>query len=159
MSDEPQQSGFPMDQAAVDLIRGRELLLDHYGEWPAFIDVEVIRLTLERAPTDHAASQTLRAIFSTFDIHRSREDPLRRQAHTEILFSGISGLCVSDWNHQNPIQGWSITRRWHEALRSECFHVYWGGIGHEVRFDCERITVVDVVDLNPFQQSLPALIP
>lgn len=153
------QSGFPIEKAAVDLIRGRDLLIDHYGEWPAFIDVEVIRLTLERAPTDYATSHTLRAVFYTFDIHRSSDDPLRRQAHTEILFSGISGLSVSDWSHQNPIQGWSITRHLHETMQIECLHVYWGGIGHEVRFDCWQITVVDVVDLNPFQKSLPALIP
>jgi Immunity protein 50 len=152
------QPEFPIEQAAVDLIRGRDLLIDHYGEWPAFIDVEVIRLTLERAPTDYAASHTLRAVFSTFDIHRSSDDPLRKQAHTEILFSGISGLSISDWSTQNPIQGWSITRRQDDTMRTECFQVYWGGIGHEVRFDCGQIAIVDVMDLNPFQKSLSALL-
>ena len=159
MSKELGQPDFPIEQTAIDLIRGRDLLIDHYGEWPAFIDVEVIRLTLERAPTDLTASSSLRAVFSTFDIHRSSTDPLRKQAHTEVLFGGSSSLSIEDWAHQNPIQGWSITRRWHDLLRRECFHVFWGGIAHEVRFDCDRITVVDVIDLNPFQKSLFALAP
>ncbi len=149
------QPDFPVEQAAIDLVRGRDLLISHYGEWPAFEDVEVIRVTLERAPTDHAAASSLRAVFATFDIRRSADDQLRKQAHTEILFTGVLDVSLNCWQHQNPIQGLSITRRTVERLGGEYFHVFWGGIGHEVRFDCERITVVDLVDLNPFQKSLP----
>ena len=159
MPEELGQPNFPIEQAAIDLIRNRDLLIDRYGEWPAFIDVEVIRLTLERAPTESTATSNLLAVFSTFDIHRAPSDPLRKQAHTEILFGEISSLSIDHWDHQNPIQGWSITRRWHDLLQRECFHVFWGGIGHEVRFDCDRITVVDVMDLNPFQKPLDSLAP
>jgi hypothetical protein len=159
MPEELGQPDYPIEQAAIDLIRGSDLLIRHYGDWPAFIDVEVIRLSLERAPTDLTATSNLRAVFSTFDIHRAPTDPLRKQAHTEILFGGISSVSIDHWDHQNPIQGCSITRRWHDLLQRKCFQVFWGGIGHEVRFDCERITVVDVVDLNPFQKPLSSLAP
>ncbi len=149
------QQGFPVEEDAVQLVRGRDLLIDHYGEWPVFIDVEVIRIILERAPTDDAATHNLRAVFSTFDIHRAPSDPLRKQAHTEMLFIGVSDLQITEWAHQNPIQGLSLTRHHSERLDSTLFRVFWGGIGHETRFDCCQITVVDVMDLNPFQKSLP----
>ena len=149
------QLGFPVEEEAVQFVRGHDLLINHYGEWPAFIDVEVIRIILERAPTDDAATHNLRAVFSTFDIHRSPGDPLRKQAHTEMLFIGVSDLQIIDWAHQNPIQGLSLTRHQSERLNSTLFRVFWGGIGHETRFDCHQITVVDVMDLNPFQKSLP----
>jgi len=96
MSQAPRQSDFPIEQEAGNLIRGKELLLSHYGEWPPFTDVEVIRITLERAPTDDAAVCDLRAIFSTFDINRPADDPKRKQAHTEILFGDISSLSIQD---------------------------------------------------------------
>ena len=153
------QPGYPVEHAAIKLVRGRDLLIDHYGEWPAFIDVEVIRISLERAPTENAATHNLRAVFSTFDIHRASTDPLRKQAHTEMLFLGISDLLITEWAHQNPIQGLSITRRHAERLNSSLFHVFWGGIGHNTRFDCYHITVVDVMDLNPYQKSLYSLTP
>ena len=153
------QPAFPIEREAIEMVRGRDLLIDHYGEWPAFIDVEVIRITLERAPTDDAATHNLRAVFSTFDIQRASDDPLRKQAHTEILFVGVADLHIHEWSHQNPIQGLSITRRHSERLNRTLFRVIWGGIGHETRFDCYQITVVDVMDLNPFQKSLLSLNP
>jgi hypothetical protein len=153
------QEQFPIDPAAINLIRGREALIDHYGYWPAFIDVEVIRISLERSPTGYAATSNLRAVFYTFDIHKAPDDPLRKQAHTEMLFGEVCDLKLFDWAHQNPIQGLSITRERSELLRCDLFRVFWGGIGHEVNFLCSRISVVDVMDLNPFQKSFGSLQP
>jgi len=153
------QDQFPIAQAAIDLVRNRDLLIDHYGYWPAFIDVEVIRISLERAPTAYAATSNLRAVFYTFDIHKAPDDPLRKQAHTELLFGEIGELKLSDWAHQNPIQGLSITRERSELLRCDLFRVFWGGIGHEANFLCSSISVVDVMDLNPFQKSFNYLHP
>ena len=116
-------------------------------------------MTLERAPTGHAAAHSLRAVFLTFDIHQAPNSPMRKQAHAEILFSNVGRLSVTEWQHQNPIQGLSITRRRDEELNADLFLVRWGGLGHEVSFDCDRITVVDLVDLNPFQKSFPQLLP
>lgn len=157
------QELFPIDQAAINLVRGREVLIDHYGYWPAFIDVEVIRVSLERAPTGYTATSNLRAVFYTFDIHKAPDDPLRRQAHTEMLFGEVMELKLSGWSPQNPIQGLSITRERSHSLSCDLFRVFWGGIGggigHEANFLCSSISVVDVMDLNPFQKSFPYLQP
>lgn len=150
---------YPVSESAVRLIRGWELLHDHYGKWPSFHDMEIIRMILERAPTDYAATSNLRVVFFTFDLDKPPSDPKRKQAHTEILFSDLHDLKVEGWDHQNSIIGVSITRERIEPLNTDAFRVFWGGCMHEVNFSCSDITVVDVMDLNPFEKSFPYMHP
>ena len=137
---------FDSDPAAIALVRGREMLTDHYGGWPSFHDGEVIRLTLERAPMEDTATSNVRSVFSVFDPLKSKSDPDRKQAHTEFLFGGVQDFTCLNWNHQNPICGMSITLAPHGG-----FEIYWGGCGHEVRFHASSAAVLDLVDLNPFR--------
>ena len=118
-------------------------------------------MALERAPTDFTATTNLRVVFFTFDLDKAPADPKRKQAHTEILFSDLHDLKIDGWNHQNPIIGVSITREFLERMNTEVFRIRWGGTGmpHEVKFSCSNITVVDVMDLNPFEKSLTNISP
>jgi Immunity protein 50 len=141
----------------LELISGRELLIQHLGHWPTFHDFEVISLTLERAVVS-AATRDLRATFFVFDLGKSPDDPERKQGTAEFLFENIDQVRIDGFNHQNPIMGLSIVSA--ELLgEARRFRVQWGGacIQHDVSFTCGRIAVVRVVDLNPFRKAFPIL--
>jgi hypothetical protein len=131
-------------------IHGHELLVSHIGYWPTFDDFEVISIKLERAPSGDTTSRDLRAIFSAFDINKKTTDPERKQALVEIQFETISSLQIEGFNHQNPITGLSIRQ-----IDDGKFQIEWGGtvLKHEVSFICNHISVLRVVDLNPFRKS------
>jgi len=139
----------------LELISGRELLVQHLGHWPTFHDFEVVSLTLERAIVS-AATHDLRATFLVFDLSKSPADPERKQGTAEFLFESVDQVRIDGFNHQNPIMGLLITPV--EPLGEERrFHVQWGGtcMQHDVSFTCGRIAVVRVVDLNPFRKAFP----
>jgi hypothetical protein len=132
-------------------IRGHELLVSHLGYWPTFEDFEVFSINLERAPWDNTIKQDLRASFFAFDINKKHTDPERKQALVEIQFEEVVDLKIEGFNHQNPITGLSI-----KQTPDDKFQIEWGGtvLQHEVSFACSRISVLRVIDLNPFRQSI-----
>ncbi|MGA2029981.1 MAG: Imm50 family immunity protein [Verrucomicrobiota bacterium] len=132
-------------------IRGNELVISHFGFWPTFEDFEVFLITLERAPWPNTINRDLRVIFSGFDINKKHTDPERKQALVEIQFEEIADLKIDGFNHQNPIMGLSI-----KQVVDGKFQIEWGGtvLKHDVFFICNRISVLRVVDLNPFRKSI-----
>ena len=141
-------------EVLADIV-GRELLIDHLGSWPTFHDYEVISIVLERAPWLVTATCDMRATFYVFDLDKRPEDPERRQALAELLFKGIDDLQVEGFNHQNPITGLSIVHD-QSGVSWRRFRVEWGGtcMHHEVSFSCRYISVIRIVDLNPFRKSI-----
>jgi hypothetical protein len=139
------------------LIPGRELLIQHLGHWPTFHDFEVLSLLLERALVS-AAVNDLRAVFLVFDLHKAPDDPERKQGSAELLFENVADLQINGFNHQNPIMGLCIEGP-EPSANERRFRVEWGGtcMQHEVSFSCDRISVLRVVDLNPFRKALPTL--
>jgi len=144
----------PISSDVVALISGRELLIEQLGKWPTFHDFEVLSIVLERAVVS-AATNDLRATFLVYDNQKAPSDLERRQGTAEFLFESIGALHIDGFNHQNPIIGLSIVPS-EPRSNERRFHVEWGGTGikHEVSFDCNRISVLRVVDLNPFRKAL-----
>ena len=72
-----------------------------------------------------------------------------------MLFESIDSLEISGFNHQNPIIGVSMSR----SEPDSPFVVAWGGtaLHHEVSFTCRRISVLRVVNLNPFLKPRPII--
>lgn len=139
------------------LISGRDLLIQHLGHWPTFHDFEVLSILLERALVS-AIVHDLRAVFLIFDLHKAPDDPERKQGSAEFLFENVADLQIKGFNYQNPIMGLCIDAS--EASANEhLFRVEWGGtcMQHEVSFSCSRISVLRVLDLNPFRKVLPTL--
>ena len=136
-------------------ISGRELLVQHLGHWPTFHDFEVLSLALDR-PVIPAADCALKVAFLVFDLSKEPSDPERRQASVEFLFESINELHIDGFNHQNPIIGLSIVPC--DGAQGR-FRVEWGGTGmqHEVSFTCGRVSVLRVIDLNPFRRPSPSL--
>jgi hypothetical protein len=142
---------------ALALISGRELLIQHLGYWPTFHDFEVLSIELNRALVS-ATTNDLRATFLVFDLNKSPDDPERKQGSAEFLFEDVDDLQIVGFNHQNPILGLVIGPS--EPIGGERrFRVDWGGtcMPHEVSFSCGRISVLRVIDLNPFRKALQAV--
>lgn len=134
-------------------ITGRDLLIHHLGHWPTFHDFEVLSITVER-PLVITAAKDLRATFLIFDLNKSPDSPERKQGTAEILFQDIDDLIIEGFNHQNPIMGLSITQA---TPPKTGFQVTWTGTGpkNDASFTCSHITIIRVIDLNPFQKPIP----
>ena len=134
-------------------ISGRELLITHLGHWPSFHDFEVISITLER-PIVFSVTHDLRATFFVFDLGKAPEDAERKQGTAELLFESVYDLKIAGFGYQNPIMGLSIVGPQQGGSR---FSVQWLGTGsdHTTSFLCERISVLRIVDLNPFRKPFP----
>jgi hypothetical protein len=141
----------------VALISGNELLTKHIGYWPSFTDFEVLSITLERTLIS-ATVNDMRATFFVFDIHKAPESPERRQGYAEFLFEGLDNLHIEGFNRQNPIEGLSIVLSV-STDEIRIFRVSWVGPGrrNDVSFLCRRISVLRVIDLNPFRKTLLTL--
>ncbi len=147
--------GQPITPDVLATIAGRELLIHHLGHWPTFHDFEVLSITIER-PLVTTITHDLRATFLIFDLSKSPDSPERKQGTVEILFEYIDNLQIEGFNHQNPIMGLSITPA---DDPSSGLQVIWTGTGpgwkNDVSFTCGCITVLRVIDLNPFKKSTP----
>ena len=133
-------------------ISGRELLIQHLGYWPKFTDFEVLSIVLERALVKGTMSD-LRAVFWIFDIYKDPNDLERKQGSAELIFEDVDSLCIRGFGRQNPIEGLSIAPA-EPPVEGRRFQVQWVGtcIQHEVSFTCSRISVLRVIDLNPFRK-------
>lgn len=147
----------PISPEVIASISGRELLIEHLGYWPTFHDFEVVAITLERALLKATACD-LRATFLVFDTQKTPDDSQRKQGTAEFLFEDVDDLQIDGFNHQNPIMGLSIIPAEPSGFQRR-FQVKWGGTGmrHEVSFICGRISVLRVIDLNPFRKPNPGL--
>jgi hypothetical protein len=156
MSSNGNKLGEAFSPAVLELISGRELLIRHLGHWPTFHDFEVVSLTLDR-PVIVGVDTDLRATFFVFDLYKAPDDPERKQGTAELLFGAVSDVRIDGFNHQNPIIGISIEPS--PGFEGRRFRVAWGGtcMHHEVSFTCGSISVVRVVDLNPFRKSFPMI--
>ncbi len=137
-------------------IKGVELVTSQIGHWPDFHDFEVISIWLDRSPCQEGIDCDLRAVFYIYNNQHEPASPERRPAHAEILFHDIDELQISGFNHQNPIIGLGLKLNFCEQLQRNRLRVEWGGTGlpHEVQFRCDSLTVVRVIDLDPFHRGL-----
>ncbi len=128
-------------------VRNADLLTQHLGRWPTFHDFEVISISLERAPYRDCTACDLRAEFYVYDLATDE-----RPALAELLFHDVEDVKIDGFNYQNPIMGLGMRLVRQKGRRSPTIAVEWGGtlMRHDASFLCDRITVVRVMDLDPF---------
>lgn len=95
-----------------DKIQNVELLIETFGKFPSFHDAEVVRVILERK-YDGANSPTMNALIRGFAYTPIEDDPdkkfLRTDYDVNLTFSGIFGLKLENFNHQNVLGHLYIT--------------------------------------------------
>jgi hypothetical protein len=145
-------------EAVLARIRGVDLIVSQIVHWPTFHDFEVISVALERSPLPNLISKELRAVFYIFNLQAAHGTRERRPGHAEIVFHDIDELCIRGFNYQNPIMGLGLKLSRCERLKRDVLDVEWGGtcMAHDVNFRCDRITIVRVIDLDPFGKGANA---
>ncbi|HWA60581.1 MAG TPA: hypothetical protein VG939_04365 [Caulobacteraceae bacterium] len=146
-----------MSAEVVALIRRADLLIHRFGRWPDFADAELVTLRLDRGDLlsafrtgDYAAAvhPSATVVFRLADNRFPVGAPDRKETLATLRFERLDAVSIRGFNHQNPILGLGITRRWLRRLRMEMFDVRWGGtaMGHDVRLTCGSIEVAEVCD-------------
>lgn len=140
------------------LVRNNSLLSDIFGEWPSFHDAEVLELRLDRNGPGGVELEAKVHLFETTS-EVTPEGFHRLQNHTlaTLLFTGVDGLSLDGFNHQNVLFGLSlvdISDRQLDQLRWEV--AFDSSHGVAARFLCETVAVVTA---EPFTLAQPTASP
>ena len=108
-----QKLGF---MGSAENIKGSEKLVAVWGEWPTFHDAEVASFCLERAIPVAVGSNIARLVIhlqsysSAGEGTSSYQMVLTKSVLAKFIFSGVCGIELFDFNHQNVINSMSITK-------------------------------------------------
>lgn len=105
---------------ASDRVLGREKLTSIFGYWPSFHDAEVVWLRLDRGSADDSCGATVDAMIHAFEmtseVGSDGSYVLRNHTLVHFCFRDVVELELSGFNHQNALQGLTITdlreRQW-----------------------------------------------
>jgi len=131
-------------QTPVGVIGVEFVLAEFGGKWPSFHDAEVLRFALERTELSDVVA-TLRVNLrryesrgvGTVDYHQA----LVQSVLIDFLFTGVEDLAVSDFNHQNVIDGITFSHGGSGAPVSvELSGIY----GFDGSWRCSRAEIVGV---------------
>jgi len=123
-------------------VAGARMVFDRFGRWPTFHDAEVISIQLDRDGPS--------LIMETYVFQTTSEKDLRgyfrraNECHITFLFEDVEDVSLTDFNHQNVLAGFRLSRRndlvevWIDSL-----------FGLEGHFLCKRMKVVSVVAVHP----------
>lgn len=87
---------------------GADLLRWFEGRVPSFHDAEIISVTLDREGI--SGNIRIRTFEMTSDVDAQGYFVLKKHVVVGFQLSGITGLELTDFNHQNVIYGLALTR-------------------------------------------------
>lgn len=96
-------------------INGSEKLIDAWGDWPSFHDAEIIQCSFERAfPVEFGCNITrllihLRQYISIGENTADYQIIQTKSVLAKFVFSSVSDLELSDFNHQNVINSFTVS--------------------------------------------------
>jgi hypothetical protein len=114
-----------------------------FSEWPSFDDFEVVSFLLERG---EEFCPVITALLAGTDKGETSHWLLT------IRFVGVDNLKMEGFNHQNAINGISISDKWSDLLNRTVFSVeIIKGFGLGASFECEQIKVLTIKPALPPQ--------
>ena len=135
-------------------VEASQRLTSFFGAWPSFHDAEVIALYLWRGnicPERNSwVEPILTAKIQVLEATQIGAQHAGNDALVTFRFHGVDNLQLDGFNHQNAINGLTMTLGFHNQSRLSSVQVcFIQGHGVGGSFRCSRIEVVDV---KPFSQ-------
>jgi hypothetical protein len=131
-------------------IIGYEKVLTVFGKWPSFHDAEVISLALERDVGEECTAPRMTVTLHAFRLEVSPDDPSRNDSLVSLQFRAVEKLKLADFNHQNAINGITISTQWSDQLQRQVLQVkFLQGFGLSCEFQSEEIEVMLVQPYQP----------
>lgn len=139
-----------MEDIPYNFIVNHERVTHSFGHWPSFHDSEVVSIRLDRDQGRDLTGPMVTMVFFLFRLEVAEEDPRRNKTLTTLQFRDVENLKLSDFNHQNAINGIALSRYFCERLKCEVFGVKIApGFGLESSFQCREIEVLSVEPYVP----------
>lgn len=135
-----------------ELFEGAELLTNWFGKWPSFHDAEILSVTMHRAGSDPHGHR--RPIISV-EMHAFQMTPetdgkgffkLTKHCVMTLVFEGVEGMALHDFNHQNVIGGIAASVGVGEDGSRRILVQFSPIYGMDLEFSCSRAVVAG---LNP----------
>jgi hypothetical protein len=131
-------------------VLGYEKLVRSFGCWPSFHDSEIVSARLDRDQGDPFKGPVLTVAVHLFRLEAAPEASDRNNTLTTICFRELEKFMMSDFNHQNAVEGLVLTSRYSERLRRQVFGVHFlPGFGMDCSFECGEIEVLSVEPFTP----------
>lgn len=125
-----------------------------FGEWPSFHDAEVVSMRLERGPDKPYLEADIHVFRMTKEVDDRGFYVLTNHTLVTMRFVGIVLYELKWFNHQNAIDGLEI---WPAENGEGAFSVEMpSNNGCDARFNCESISVVNVVPFTAEAASATA---
>ena len=138
---------------AESFIIGADAVVDRFGDWPTFHDMEVVSLGMDRRGPDGPVLEFLVHVWK-------RTTRVTSDGHYErILHSLIRFRCArvdanefEGFNFQNVLDGLSLSQLEGGGVRVELSTNY----GLTGGFTCGEVRVIEVIPATPEGEPLPA---
>ena len=82
-------------------IENQELVIAHFGQWPAFHDAEIVSILFERAEPGYWPIISLK-IYAMGGFDRKTSAAVKH-CLIELLFTGVQDHELTGFNHQNVV--------------------------------------------------------
>ncbi|WP_210513662.1 Imm50 family immunity protein [Hymenobacter terricola] len=89
-------------------IENQELVIAHFGQWPAFHDAEIVSILFERAEQGYWPVISLK-IYTVGGFDR-KTSTAAKHCLIELLFAGVQDHELAGFNHQNVVFSIDFTK-------------------------------------------------
>jgi Immunity protein 50 len=127
----------------INEIRNVRLLTEIFGGFPSFHDSEVLKVSLARGYRGASLDAAVHVFEMTSEVDEKGKYVLKNHVQVQFHFAGIDQLELSDFNHQNVLQGLHF-KRCETGLRV----VFESIFGMHATFVCEFASIDSV---EPFR--------
>jgi hypothetical protein len=127
------------------LVSNASRVTDIFGHWPSFHDAEVISLSLSRQKADSLGPVLVAEIHvfeMTREVSESGHFVCRNHSVVELQFNAVEGLELDGFNHQNALDGISISE---SSTPGRLAIVLEPAYGLGAAFTCSSVDVLSAV--------------
>ncbi len=126
-----------------------ERIREFYDGWPTFHDAEVIEIMLNRELGYDFSGPKLQMVLFVFSDLKKGQPKTRQTTKITLLFENVELNYLEDFNHQNAMADFMMTKGYSEQYRQDRYEIQFGEIGAKIKFTCLKISVLSIEPHEP----------